>query len=366
MWIEKSKDKYRACAYYRDPLTLTRHKVGVTISKNTAQQRNIAKQKLDRIILERSSYTPEGITLGHLISAYKEYQQKTVKESTCRRNMSVCKSFMDMLGTDADVNLLSARVVKSRLMAYTTNATTYNEYIGRFKSLMRWGFANDYVKDISWLDKLSRIKDKTPKEKVADKYLERSECELLISSIPSEEWRMLTQFLILSGLRIGEAFALNRSDISLDTREIYVTKTLDPHSRQITTPKTLSSSRTVYMQDDLHALCASLVAFAERKRISLGLHTPLLFFDLTGDYGQYDTYKKALRVASEHSLGRRITPHVLRHTHASLLAEQDLPLDLISRRLGHDNSKITRDIYIHITEQKRKKDNAMIKNISLF
>lgn len=39
--------------------------------------------------------------------------------------------------------------------------------------------------------------------------------------------------------------------------------------------------------------------------------------------------------------------------------------DLISRRLGHEDSKITRDIYIHITEKRKEKDNELIKNVHL-
>lgn len=366
MWIEKSKNKFRACSYYVDPLTLTRHKIGVTIQKDTPQQRNIAKQKLDRLIIERSNYMPDVITLKHLITEYRIYQKTAVKESTYRRNYHVCNFFLNSIGRQADVNRLTARIVKSRLMSATTSPTTYNEYIGRFKALVRWGYRNDLIKDTIWLDKLERLKDKTKKEKVVDKFLERSECDMLIRSMQHEEWRLLTQFLILSGLRIGEALALNISDLDLRNHTINVDKTLDPNSRVITTPKTLSSNRSVYMQDDLHAICASLCRFATRKANALTLRTPLLFFDLTGDYAEYYAYRKYLKETSVRSIGRAITPHTLRHTHASLLAEHGLPLDLISRRLGHDNSRITHDIYVHITEQKRKQDNALLKSISLF
>ncbi len=44
---------------------------------------------------------------------------------------------------------------------------------------------------------------------------------------------------------------------------------------------------------------------------------------------------------------------MLRHTHASLLADADVPLIMIQERLGHSNDKITRKIYLHITENKK-------------
>lgn len=61
-----------------------------------------------------------------------------------------------------------------------------------------------------------------------------------------------------------------------------------------------------------------------------------------------------------------ITVHALRHTHASLLLEKGVSIDTISRRLGHKNSKITREIYLHVTEKLKEKDNSQIAAINIF
>lgn len=47
--------------------------------------------------------------------------------------------------------------------------------------------------------------------------------------------------------------------------------------------------------------------------------------------------------------------HDLGHTHASLLLEQGVSIDTISRRLGHENSVITRKIYLHVTKNLKRK-----------
>ena len=73
-----------------------------------------------------------------------------------------------------------------------------------------------------------------------------------------------------------------------------------------------------------------------------------------------------MRHASETCLGRRVKVHALRHTHASLLLAEGVSIDLISRRLGHENSKITREIYLHITEKLKKRDNEILRGINLF
>jgi len=47
-----------------------------------------------------------------------------------------------------------------------------------------------------------------------------------------------------------------------------------------------------------------------------------------------------------------ITLHDLRDTHASLLAESGVPLEVISRRLGHSSIGITMDRYMHVSKQR--------------
>lgn len=50
-----------------------------------------------------------------------------------------------------------------------------------------------------------------------------------------------------------------------------------------------------------------------------------------------------------------ITPHNLRHTHVSLLLEAGVPLKEVSERVGHKDSKITMEIYAHISEEQEEK-----------
>ena len=45
--------------------------------------------------------------------------------------------------------------------------------------------------------------------------------------------------------------------------------------------------------------------------------------------------------------GIEITPHELRHLHASMLIERGRPLTEIAARLGHESSAMTLSIYAH-------------------
>ena len=79
----------------------------------------------------------------------------------------------------------------------------------------------------------------------------------------------------------------------------------------------------------------------------------------------YGAYSNFIREATERELDHRISPHKLRHTHASLLAAAGMTPEQIARRLGHSKSDVTKDIYIHVTEQVVENDNKKLDNISL-
>ena len=174
----------------------------------------------------------------------------------------------------------------------------------------------------------------------------------------------MTEFLSLSGLRFGEAAALDLPDVDLKSRLIHVSKTYDAAHDIVTSTKTATSTRDVYMQDQLYQLCRRLKA--ERLSDNIVLPMSVVFFPGSKrERIEFDCYAKYLRENSERIIGRRITPHTLRHTHASLLMEQGVDIDTISRRLGHANSRVTREIYLHVTEKLKEKENERLRDIRL-
>ncbi|KIL31283.1 hypothetical protein B4145_2822 [Bacillus subtilis] len=54
------------------------------------------------------------------------------------------------------------------------------------------------------------------------------------------------------------------------------------------------------------------------------------------------------------AINKRLTPHSLRHTHTSLLAEAGVELLQIMDRLGHTEDETTTQVYLHITKDRKK------------
>jgi integrase len=371
MWVEELKNgKVRYVERYVNPLTLKTEKVSVTMDRDTRPNRKSAQSVLqDRIqkkLNELSSCLKnKNITLSQLYELYFKYLESSVKKSTYARNKTAAHSMINILGGDIVVNNLTAAYVKQCLALQDEKSGTTNERIKRFKAFVRWAYENELIEDIRWIDKLKPLKDDDKKRKLEEKFLEAEELTLLLDNIKIEKWRFLAELTALSGMRCGEAIALEDSDIDFDNRIIKITKTYDHVHKIVTSPKTGDSDREVYMQDQLFKLCKSIKKFMSAERILMGYRSKLFISDAHGDYVGYAAYNKHLRVTSAKVLGKQVTSHYMRHTHVALLAEQGVSLDVISRRLGHSDSQITKRIYFHVTNKLKERDNAQIQNIKI-
>lgn len=351
---------------YTDVLTGKVRTVSVTMDKDTPRNRRRAEEllrdKIDEIMNETSA---DKVTLEYAIGLYLKEQEVTSKISTYNRNKATMNRIARMFNKGTYLNKVPVTTWKAHLMALSKGkAGTFNEYLKRLKSFLNWCYTSDLLLDRAVIDKMVRLPDESKHDKVADKYLEMEQVKVLLEGMGCEYWMLLTKFMVLSGLRVGEALALKKNDIS--DGYIHVTKTLNPNFQIILTPKTSDSYRDVSIQQELAECINDINQYFRYQSKRNGIHSTLLFWDIrNGGYCDYYSYNKYLKENSARLLDKEITTHVLRHTHASLLMWQDVPIDMISRRLGHSDSKITRQIYLHITELRKKKDAEKIENVRL-
>lgn len=55
--------------------------------------------------------------------------------------------------------------------------------------------------------------------------------------------------------------------------------------------------------------------------------------------------------------------HSLRHTHATMLAEANLPIKYVQNRLGHSKVEITMNVYQHLTDTISEKGTNMLNDM---
>jgi integrase len=349
MYSQKLKSgKVRFFESYVDPMTMIRKTTSVTMEKDTKLTRKEAQELLSARVreLEGRSYEQTHVTLKEISEAYRASRAPYLREQTLDSNMYSIRGALRVLGEKTVANNLTAGYVLRAFDQDPHEAVWKNEKLKRFKTMMRWAKTRGMVGDISWLDDVPKYDD-NPRLRREEKYLEKEELEKLVHAMSVPYHRELTVFLVLTGLRIGEALALTPSDVDLQTRLIHVTKTYIPSKKKDGPTKADGSTRDIFIQDEILPIMADL-----RPKKYL--------FEAHGERIRYDAYRKYLHETSEKAIGRAIVPHALRHTHTSLLAAAGVPLDVISRRLGHADSKITREIYFHVTKGLTDLDHRLI------
>ncbi|MEK4882674.1 MULTISPECIES: site-specific integrase [Paenibacillus] len=174
--------------------------------------------------------------------------------------------------------------------------------------------------------------------------------------------------LAYTGLRIGEAVSLKWKDIDLEEKTISITKTYHNESNntvlyELVPPKTKASIRNVEFDDYLKKIFenqrALLNIYKMKYRKKYYYDGDFVFPNLGAKFPGYPDVQKnpearMKRLLSFTELGSEFTPHSLRHTHTTLLAEAGATLEETMERLGHKDDKTTRLIYLHVTKTMRR------------
>lgn len=188
-----------------------------------------------------------------------------------------------------------------------------------------------------------------------------------------EQFRVLFNLAIFSGLRKGELLALQWSDIDFDTDQIHVTKAVSVVNGQpiCKAPKTKNSVRSVTIPAFLTARLRALKAAQTRYRLSVGDYWQgdnWVFTQENGKMMNYSTPHHTMHdIITRYNAGKpeaeqipHIPFHGLRHTSATLLIASKQDVRTVSSRLGHAQASTTMNIYAHaLKETDRKAANAL-------
>ena len=188
----------------------------------------------------------------------------------------------------------------------------------------------------------------------------------LINALGSD-WYVdfLLLFILGSGLRIGEALALNYIDIkdgkvhinkAVQRTPIIVDREVVRYERLVDTPKTVNSIRTVPLPN--------ILIEGVQKRIREIKAQDELFTDngllFPNEFGDYLNDRRVLRRLKALQSGLKLpnsNVHGLRHSYATRLLEAGKPIQTISKLLGHANVELTQGIYAHVMDS--LKDDAV-------
>ncbi len=160
-------------------------------------------------------------------------------------------------------------------------------------------------------------------------------------------------FALYTGARLGEIMAMRWQDIDFRQRIVTISRSLSSTKRDGLIYKRPKNDRvrTVCVSSELLAILEShrAVQAAERIALRAAYHDEgLIFAKADGTPISSWLFSSAFRNFMKRCPVRRIRFHDLRDTHASLLAKAGVPIEVISKRLGHSDISITYDRYITV------------------
>ena len=151
---------------------------------------------------------------------------------------------------------------------------------------------------------------------------------------------------LLTGLRKSEILGLKWSSVDFDNNIIYVDQILTSDGKELKSgAKTKTSVRRVTMPK---LLAEELQKHRAKQSTECVTECDLVFRTKGGIRVVPTSLNKALNQFVDRFNFPPITVHDLRHTHATLLIEQNVNVKLIQERLGHVDVQTTLNIYSHV------------------
>lgn len=202
-----------------------------------------------------------------------------------------------------------------------------------------------------------------------DDALTADEARKVLSAAQGDTWEALAVLVLRLGLRRGEALALRWSDVDLDAKELTVNGTLkwEKGGRiYIDPPKTNAARRTIpLVSGTLDALKAH-----RRQQAADKLKAGPLWRETGHVFTRPDGQPVIPNVATAwwRALTTRagIGPrrfHASRHTAATLMLAEGVPLEVVSAILGHAGLAITADVYARPTADSKRRALARLDEL---
>ena len=203
-------------------------------------------------------------------------------------------------------------------------------------------------------------------------------------------WWPLFTFLLGTGCRIGEAIALRWDDLDFENKMITINHSIANYKSAeknkcvstLSTPKTEAGVRTIPMLDVVY----DALKLEEEDQQENGFNETVIdgvsgfvFQNRFGNILNQQAVNSAIkRIVINYNNEEEITAarekrnplilpyfscHILRHTFATRLCEQETNLKVIQSIMGHRNIETTMDIYAEATDKKKKEsfENLSVK-----
>ena len=335
--------------------------------------RELRKQLAEAIVANENFMSiKNNITLNKWFTRWMEvYKEKSIRANTKRNYTHVYQKNIAPYIGERYINSL----VKSDIQLLVDRACDAGygyERQNKIKVILRDMLQRAVEDNLVVNNPVSGIKLRAIKV-VKAKSLTLEEQNIFFDYCKNTFYENLFNVAVNTGLRPGELFALQISDIDLENKFIDVNKTLvyqkyltdNRKEFHIEPPKTKQSYRKV----PINSICkVYLGRQLELKRVvsckKPKQHNNYLFVTKFNTPLNTQIYSDAIRavirqinlVRSLDNQFEKFSGHTFRHTFATRCFENGVEAKVVQSYLGHASLKMTMDLYTHVTEDKATQD----------
>ncbi|MGH9455362.1 MAG: tyrosine-type recombinase/integrase [Terriglobia bacterium] len=223
----------------------------------------------------------------------------------------------------ATVNLEDLQNFASTLTGF--KRATAARILSAVKSLLAFGYRTGYLPfDVGRALRLRSVRDN-----LAQRILSEADVHRMLSLEPNERNRALLTLLYASGCRVSEVCDLRWQDLQATAE-----------SGQITVLGKGEKTRSIQLPVSVWKQLLKL-------RQEAGLEDPVFRSRKKGGFLRpYAVHRVVRRAAKRAELEGKVSPHWLRHAHASHALDRGAPIHLVQTTLGHA-SLATTSRYLH-------------------
>lgn len=370
--IDKKNGKYRVRVSYKDENG--KRKVISRSGITTKSEANRIAHELEFKRDELSTHSSIPTLYDYIQDYIKIYRENKVSQSSVDIDKWSAKRLFSYKLTDEKKNVTVKEVYPIEI---PLNKITHSMQQEKINQLIEDGFSNSTIKKTNNL--LFRVMEKArvdgyvlinPASEIVfsknqpikkAEFIDHDKIEPFLADVKRRNiyHYFLFRLIIETGLRVGEACALTWQDVDRENNIIHITKSYD-EKRDILGETKTKVNRDVYITKKLSVeLFKFLQVHNANKIVNEKLYDNKYNFIFVNEFGKplsRSSIHNTMVYCSEKVLGYKLSIHKLRHTHATLLLESGVPIQVIAERLGHSSSEMTEKVYAHVTN-KMKKDN---------
>ena len=341
-----------------------------TLTKLRQKESEIIRDRMDNIDTYKSD-----MTLDELYNYWKKTKTYN-KEMTFQTYCFVYDHRIAPILGNIRINDIKRSTVKmfylNMIDKYSVN--TVNNVQSVLHQILQLAVDDDMIRknpsDKLFAEIKRHMKQPAPKEA-----LTRDETALFIDIVENNHKfgnsKPLLFVLVETGMRIGEACALQWSDIDFENNVIHITKNLelvnyDEKNKRgkfkfvlNETPKTSYSTRDIPMTERCRAAFLEQKAILELRNIKCNFtikgYNDFVFMTRNGmphnDRGVNSSIRTIVKhIRKTYQDYPHVSCHILRHTFATRLVENHVDYKVIQRIMGHANINITLNTYVSVNE----------------